>query len=90
MPLVIKDKLILIEAKKIEFKDKKTGENVEKYKYEFLNSDNQIIVGYLSTDDYIQEVKTIEGGYQEELANEYVFKLSEYEGKTNRVLMPKS
>ena len=89
MPVIVKKKLILVEAKKISFKDKETGEDLTKYKYQFLTPDQKLLTGYLDTPDFMSDVQEVEG-YSEEKAKEYKFKLSEYNGNTNEVLMPKS
>lgn len=88
MALIVKKNLILVEARKIEFKDKETGQPVQKFKYVFLTPDELLISGYLDTDDYLKEVQNVEG-WESEKSKIYSFALSEFKGETSLKLLNK-
>jgi len=79
MMLQKKEKLVLVEIKPIDFKDKDTGAIVKKYKYTFLNEAGEIRSGYdekeklkdrvVDTDKFIPE-KSFEYSFEGKVWND--------------------
>jgi len=53
-------KLMLVEIKEIKFKDKETGEQLQKFKYVFFNENNEPVVGYADTKVFEERVRPAE------------------------------
>jgi len=67
------EKLVLIEAKEIEIKDKTTGDKIKMWKYTFFNPQNVIVTGYRPDGEYAKEVAKGVSGFQEAKAFDYPF-----------------
>lgn len=90
MALITKKKLILVEAKEIEFEDKeKPGSKIKKWKYTFLQQDGNLLIGYLPGADYKAEVQDVEG-WDETKAKVFLFAPRIFNGETTYILQPKA
>jgi len=90
MALIFKKKLILVEAKEIEFPDKQNpSEIVKKFKYTFLDETGNLVEGYLDTPDYVKDVQDVEG-FDESKAKVYSFAVRKFNDKTSYILQPKA
>jgi len=90
MPITSTERLILVEAKKIEFTSKKTGDIVKKWKYKFVQkfapgAKPEFVVAYDDLGVYSENVETIDG-WDESKAKDYVFTLTEFDGETKKKL----
>ena len=85
MPIIIFKKLILVEAKQLSFTGKK-GDIVKKWKYTFLNSSNELVVGYDDIGFYKDHVQVV-SGWEASKAQDYSFELKEYRGQTKEKLV---
>lgn len=85
MPITIKKRLILVEAKPINFKSKETGEMVSKWRYKFIDPDMKYHVGYDDLGVYSSDVETIEN-WDDKKAKDYLWSLTEFNGETKEKL----
>jgi len=81
-------KLVLVESKEIEFKDKETGEQISKWKYSFLNNADEIVVGYLDDSDYDDEVQTV-GTFADGTPKLYPWEGKIFQNKVTWKLVPR-
>lgn len=87
MPIIIKKKLILVEAKKIEFVGRDM-EKVEKVKYTFLTPDGQLTEAFDDNGGYTKDIQEV-SAWDDKKAKEYPFKATLFNGRTEYKLMPK-
>lgn len=80
MPLFLTKKLILIEARQIEFEGK-NGSKVKKWKYTFLTPDEKLMTSYDDNGVYADKVKTIQK-WDEKESQPFTFVMREFQGQT--------
>jgi hypothetical protein len=86
--LTLKKNLILVEAKKIEFKGQ-DNESVEKIKYTFLTKEGSLIEGFEDAPGtYMKDVQEVDS-WDETKAKKYPFRASLFHGETKYTLLPK-
>lgn len=86
--LILKKKLILVEAKKIEFVGKDM-EQIEKIKYTFLTKEGSLYEAYEDAPGtYLKDVTEV-NAWDETKAKEYPFKASLYNKETVYKLQPR-
>ncbi len=84
MPILKEVKLILVDAKEIEFMGDK-NEPIKKWKYTFLQEDGTLKVGYDSNGIYKDDVKTVKS-WDSAKAQNYFWELTEFQGITREKL----
>ncbi len=72
MALENKVRLTLFDIKKIEFKDKESGEPVIKYKYSFFDKENVVHTGYLEKELFQDRVQNTPS-FIADKSHDYVF-----------------
>jgi len=85
MPIINNQKLILADARQIQFTDKRTGALVSKWKYTFLTPEGKLKRGFDDNGFYKDEVKVCTG-WDESLAKDYPWELTEFQGETTEHL----
>lgn len=85
MPIIQQKKLILVEAKEINFQGR-NGEAVKKWKYTFLGPDEKLSVAYDDYGVYGKRVKSV-NGWDPIQAENFTFVLREFQGQTKLQLM---
>ena len=85
MSFLKKMPLILIEANEISFQGRE-GKEVRKWKYTFLDSKEQLVIGYDDLGDYQDLVQNV-SRYTPEKATEFSFALREFQGVTRLHLL---
>lgn len=80
MPILDTKKLILVHAKEIEFKGQQ-GEMVKCWKYQFVDPDLEFIIAYGQKGTFKDEVHTLDKGWDESKAKNFVFEVREWDGQ---------